>query len=64
VKNYLDVGKRVKVVGDTVDHALDLASSLLSDVQHKHSIRLENIIIALIAVEVITQYLYLYPLPH
>ena len=48
----LDIGSRIKVLNQKMDYSQEIASVLREQLSEKHSLRLEWIIIVLIAVEV------------
>jgi uncharacterized Rmd1/YagE family protein len=52
VGRALDVGIRIKVLNEKMDYAQEIASVLREILSEKHGLRLEWIIILLIAVEV------------
>ncbi|MCJ1337160.1 hypothetical protein MMC09_002440 [Bachmanniomyces sp. S44760] len=52
VGRALDIGVRIKVLNEKMDYSQEIASVLREQLSEKHSLRLEWIIIALIAVEV------------
>ena len=53
VSRALDTGIRIKVLNEKMDYAQEIASVLRQQLSEKHGVRLEWIIIALIAVEVV-----------
>lgn len=49
---HLNIGKRTRVMNEKLNHCVELAGMLASNLQDKHHVRLEWMIIALIMVEV------------
>lgn len=56
---YLDIHKRTRVVNEKLNHCSEMVELLRTHLSEKHSFRLEWGIIALIAVEVVFETLYL-----
>jgi uncharacterized Rmd1/YagE family protein len=44
---------RIKILNEKVEHVKGVVSTLMDDLKHKDSIRLERIIVALICIEVL-----------
>jgi len=50
--NHLNIAKRTRVMNEKLNHCVELADMLSSNLQDKHHVRLEWMIIVLIMVEV------------
>ena len=49
---YCMTRSRIKILNEKVEHIKDVIEVKMDDLKHKHSIRLERIIVALILIEV------------
>ena len=52
VQGYCSISPRIRLLNEKIDHVWNLIQMQLDDMKHAHSIQLEEIIIALISVEV------------
>lgn len=51
--NYFNISKRTRVMNEKLNHCVELADLITSNINEKHHVRLEKIIIYLILIEVI-----------
>ncbi|CAG0914050.1 unnamed protein product [Notodromas monacha] len=62
MKDYLNIGKRAKVMNEKLSLCCDLMDILVTHLNDTHHVRLEWMIIILIVIEVVCEFIHLMPL--